>query len=113
MALSKAQIKQQAINEAAKKFRDSIEGYKKRLAQLQEDYYNLWQNNCQLDKENEELKEEVNKLKEWNDRLMEYMKLSDSDRENQFATLKLEKELLEEEKRLFKFCNLIPVTLWK
>jgi hypothetical protein len=30
MALSTAQIKQQAINEAAKKFRDNIEGYNNR-----------------------------------------------------------------------------------
>ena len=64
MGMSKAQIKQQAINEAAKKFRDSIEGYKKRLAKLQEDHDKLWDRNCQLYKENEELKEEVNKLKE-------------------------------------------------
>ena len=105
MTLSKAQIKQQAINEAAKKFRDSIEGYKKRLAQLQEDYNNLWQRNCQLDKENEELKEEVNKLKEWNDRFMEFTNLSDADIQKTFEALKVQKELQEEEKRLFKFCN--------
>ena len=36
---------------------------------------------------------------------MEYMKLSDSDRENKFATLKIEKELQEEEKKMFHMCN--------
>ncbi len=102
---STAQLKAQAINEAEKKFRDKlakkneeIENLKGQVKQLKDERFEQRKQIQSLNTKLQELeliKEQVDIVKDWNTRLMNYMDLPYDDFQKVLDDMKKEKQAME------------------
>ena len=74
------QIREELRRQMAKQHNDEIENLKKLRNQAWEQFSKADKEACRLKKENDELKEKVAQLEDWNRRLMEFMDMSDEER---------------------------------
>jgi predicted nuclease with TOPRIM domain len=87
------QIKAQAINECAKQFRSKIENFESRLKAQVEINRSYQQRNKELQAENLELKEQLEKYKDWNCRLQEYMDMKPDERKKAIQAYEMQEAL--------------------
>ena len=92
------QIREELRRQMAKQHNDEIENQKKLKMQYWEMFVKSDKKCCELKKENDELKEKVAQLEDWNRRLMEFMDMSDEDRKAAIQEYAANAELSE-------FCN--------
>ena len=89
MKETKKQIKAQAINECAKQFRSRIENLESRLKAQVEINCLVKKRNKELQVENLELKEQLEKYEDWNRRLQEFIDMTPEEREKIIQDSKL------------------------
>lgn len=89
MKETKKQIKAQAINECAKQFRSKIESLELRLKAQVEINQSCQQRNRELQAENIQLKDELEKYEDWNRRLQEFIDMTPEEREKIIQDSKL------------------------
>lgn len=87
------QIKAQAINECAKKFRSKIENLESRLKKQVEINWSCQQRIRELQVENLKLKEQLEMYEDWNRRLQEYMDMEPDAREKAIQAYKTQEAL--------------------
>ena len=74
------QIREELRRQIAKQHNDEIENLKRLKDYAWEQFKEIDKEACQLKKENNELKEKVAQLEDWNRRLMEFMDMNDEER---------------------------------
>ena len=92
------QIREELRRKMAKQHNDEIENLKKLRNQAWEQFSKADKESCRLKKENDELKEKIAQLEDWNQRLMEFMDMNDDERKVAIQEYAVNAELSE-------FCN--------
>lgn len=93
MKQNKKQIEANLRNKMAAQYKASAELREKRIDELIKENSKLFTRATTAEQENLELKDKVNQLEDWIQRLQEYMDMNDEDRQAYITNLKLEKQL--------------------
>lgn len=80
MKYTKKQLKAAIINEVAKEYRDRISNLEEENRRLRGEYWKMRENYYAMERKNETLIEEVNKYKDWIERLQDFANLSEHER---------------------------------
>lgn len=96
------QIREELRRQMAKNYNNDLENLRGLLKKQQLISNDYWQRYQRAKSENDELKEKVKQFEDWNNRLMEFMNMSDEDRVAYVENLKKTKELNDIIKR-FRF----------
>lgn len=91
--LNKKQIEASLRNKLASQYKEKTEQLKAEKATLEIKYNKLWRESCEIKRERDELKEKLAQYEDWNNRLQEFMDLSEEDRLAYVENLKKSKEL--------------------
>lgn len=91
--LNKKQIEASLRNKLASQYKEKTEQLKAEKTALEIKYNKLWRESCEFKRERDELKEKVAQYEDWNNRLQEFMGMSDEDRKAYVENLKKTKEL--------------------
>jgi predicted nuclease with TOPRIM domain len=91
--LNKKQIEANLRNKLAAQYKEKTEQLKNEKAVLEKRYNEMWERARKAEIERDELKEKVAQYEDWNNRLQEFMGMSDEDRKAYVENLKKTKEL--------------------
>ena len=97
------QIREELRRKMAANHENELERLRQENLDIWHRYRDVCKTNTELSAENEKLKEQVRQYEDWNNRLMEYMDLSEEDRKTEFEILKLK---LTNEQKLASFTNI-------
>lgn len=92
MKETRRQIIENTRNEVAKGFSTQIKSLKEQLDRAKNDYWESRRKYLEAAAERDMLKEKVAKLEDWNQRLQEFMDMSEDERKQYIANKKIEAE---------------------
>lgn len=103
---NKKQLKAQLTNEISKRFRDRIKELEESRNALRTKIVKERQMYNELQGRYLELSQEFERLKEWNERLLEYFDLDENAQEEYFKELKSKKDFSDALDKLIKMSNI-------
>jgi predicted nucleic acid-binding Zn-ribbon protein len=93
MKPNKQQIKNELRNSIAKQYTHQIGELKQRISELSRELYLTRGRAHKAEQEALELKDKLNQYEDWNNRLMEFMDMSDDDRQTYIENMKCEAQI--------------------
>ena len=93
MKPNKQQIKNELRNSIAKQYTRQISELKREKSELSRELYLTRGRARKAEQEVLELKDKLNQFEDWNNRLMEFMDMSDSDRQTYLENMKCEAQI--------------------
>lgn len=100
---NKKKLKAQLINEVRKEYSNKIENLTKENGRLKEENQRLKEEHCQLSERILELSNELEQYKDWNERMQEFVNMSDEERNETIENIRKTKETSERFTSMFGF----------